>query len=311
MTRAEEVEMGGRGHLVVRRLGGVLAVAIAWPLLAVGATDAQSAPPDGGAVVHETLATRLNADGTGRTELLRSTLWPGTAMPPARFGGDWLVRADEGILTLTLVEGSVVVGEGEGITVRPGMTVNLGEGRVLMAGPDAVMRWENRDDEPVRLLSVATVPDDRPTMVLQPQDRPDISASGPVMRRHVISGTSLSGDRSRITVLDRSGRITGARIPTARELRFAGPGWSSPDGHVTLGPIASIGSRRSEILIRSTSTPCGPVVSVDVAKDLSAITVVDDTPGCDAMGVPYAVVLRVRGPVSDAGDIAVKWERAG
>jgi hypothetical protein len=52
------------------------------------------------------------------------------------------------------------------------------------------------------------------------------------------------------------------------------------------------------------------VVTVDVAKDLSAIRLTDRTPGCDAMGVPYAVVIRGRGPVPAAEDIALDRERS-
>jgi hypothetical protein len=265
--------------------------------------------PDGVGIVHERLGTRLADDGTLRTELLRSTLPVGAELPPTRFGGDWLIRADEGVLTVTLLDGSAVIGDSEGIELHHGATVTLGEGRVLIAGPDAVMRWANRDDEDVVLLSTASIPGDRPTMTTANLEPADAAVRGPVVKRHVIRGRTLSGARSRITVLDRSGQVTGVRVPTARELRFAGPGWPSPDGFATVGPVGYLGGRRWEILIRSTTTPCGPVVTVDVAEDLTAITVVDRTPGCDAAGVGYAVVLRGRGPVPDAEDIALHWER--
>jgi hypothetical protein len=266
--------------------------------------------PDGPSVTHERLGHRLSDDTQARIELLRTTLAPGAAMPPTRFAGDWLVRAEQGVLTLTLVEGSAQVGDAEGIDLDPGVPVNLGEGRVLLAGPDAVLTWENRGTEPVRLLSTASIGGDRPAMSEVDPDGPDDPAdSGPVKRRHVITGRTASGDRSRITVKDRSGRIVGARFPTAREMRFAGPGWPSPDLRVTVGPVASVGRNRSEILLRSGTTPCGPVVTLDVARDLSAIKVMDHTPGCDAAGVPYAVVLRVRGDVPDAAGIHLSWER--
>jgi hypothetical protein len=266
--------------------------------------------PDRHGVIHERLGTRIADDGTARTELLRSTLPVGAELPPMRFGGDWLIRADEGVLTVTLLDGSAVIGETEGIDLPHGEAITLGEDQVLMAGPDAVMRWANRGDGDVVLLSTASIPGDRPTMTTTNPQQADPAVRGPVVKRHVIRGRTPTGSRSRITVLDRSGRVTGVRIPSARELRFAGPGWSSPDGIASVGPVGHIGERRSEILIRATTTPCGPVVTVDVAEDLSAIRIVDRTPGCDAAGVGYALVLRIRGWVPGAEYIALDWERS-
>ena len=70
-----------------------------------------------------------------------------------------------------------------------------------------------------------------------------------------------------------------------------------------LGPVAYLDGNMRELLVRWMGTPCGPVVTLDVAKELSAIRVLDRTPGCDAAGVGYAVVLRLKGSVPSLIDI--------
>ena len=120
----------------------------------------------------------------------------------------------------------------------------------------------------------------------------------------------MTGDRYRITVADRSGRVIGARVPTQRELRFARVGYPPSDVQdIGIGPVAVIGPHVSEMLIQWGGTPCGPVVTVDVAKDLGAIRVIDRTPGCDAAGIEYWLVLRFRGAPPNPAGIQGSWVR--
>jgi hypothetical protein len=111
-------------------------------------------------------------------------------------------------------------------------------------------------------------------------------------------------------VADRSGQVIGARVPTERELRFASGGDPARDYRdIGIGPVAYLAGNERELLVRWDGTPCGPIVTVDVAKELAAIRVVDRTPGCDAAGVGYAIVLRLRGQLPSLADIGGSWVR--
>jgi hypothetical protein len=133
---------------------------------------------------------------------------------------------------------------------------------------------------------------------------------GPAERRITLAGPGETGDRYRITIADRSARVIGARVPTDRDLRFAGGGDPPVDYRdIGIGPVAYLDGNVRELLVWWMGTPCGPVVTVDLAQDLSAIRVVDRTGGYDAMGVSHAVVLRIRGEVPDPADIEGSWVR--
>ena len=142
-------------------------------------------------------------------------------------------------------------------------------------------------------------------VTVDPPAEPEPRPRGKVVRRFTLTGPGITGDRYRITVADRSGRVIGARTPSEREIRFADQRWPEHDevGTAPLVSLAEAGSNDHELLIRWGGTPCGPVATVDVARDLSAIRVIDRTPGCDASGHLYWLVLRLRGPWLDAEDI--------
>lgn len=309
---------------MARAVAGLVAIAIALSSLGsatmaldsgdTAAASASPVPSDPPGVTHERLGTRSSLDGAGRIELLRTTLAPGAIMPPTRLAGEWLVRATEGILTAWLLDGTadVIDVDLEDVGAMPeGRATPIASLQEIATGPDAVMIWENRGAQAVTVLSVATIPGDDPAMSeVDPAAPMTPAISGPVLERRVLRGQSVAGGRSRITIADRSGRLIGARVPSERELRFAGPGRRSrDDADLRIGPVARLSGRRSELLVRWWGTPCGPIVTVDVAQDLSAIRLVDRTPGCDAMGVPYALVLRFRGHVPDIADIEAIWTR--
>jgi hypothetical protein len=187
----------------------------------------------------------------------------------------------------------------------------LTAGQSLWFGPDTVMTWENRGAVPLSALTTAIVDVASDSMVVvDPAAHPDPTPRGKVVKRIVLTGPEMTGDRYRITVADRSGRLIGARVPTQRELRFARVGYPPSDVQdIGIGPVARIGLHVFEMLIQWGGTPCGPVVTVDVAQDLGAIMVIDRSPGCDAAGVSYWLVLRFRGAPPNPADIQGSWVR--
>ncbi|MFO1539535.1 MAG: hypothetical protein ACKOTZ_03675 [Chloroflexota bacterium] len=239
-------------------------------------------------------------------------------MPATRFVGDWLMRVQSGVITVTLVDGSAglwsATGSGDDLVdlgVDGAVDRPIGAGQVLWAGPDAVLTLENRGTDPTVVLStVVTRGQDVVILPVDPDASPGAAFRDPVVKRIVLSGPGRSGDRFRITVADRSGRVIGARLPSASELRFAGGG--DLDGDVReldIGPVADLDRGTRELLVQWGGTPCGPVVTLDVARELDAIRLVDRTPGCDASGVGYAVVLRIRGRVPAPTEIEVSRVR--
>lgn len=120
--------------------------------------------------------------------------------------------------------------------------------------------------------------------------------------RRVLRG--LDGDqRYRIAVKDRSGHLRDARMPSSGELRF---GVQDDDTHAVV--VGSGTGRRTPVLVRWLGTICGPVVSIDIDADLSRIRIADHSPGCDAAGVPHAVVLVFDGQ-ADLDRTEVTWRR--
>jgi hypothetical protein len=249
-----------------------------------------------------------------RVELRRTSLVPGARMSETTFVGDWVSTVERGVLTVRLVEGLAVVAGPDGPQEFPGEEpryLTIPTGGTLQSGPDAVLTWENQGSEPATVLSSAVISSGHEALaqVVRGPEGPDLFA-GPVIDRIVLAGPGETGDRYRITVADRSARVIGARVPTARDLRFAGGGDSPVDYRdIGIGPVAYLDGNVKELLVWWTGTPCGPVVTLDVAQDLSALRVVDRTGGCDAAGVRHAVVLRIRGEVPKPEDIQGSWIR--
>lgn len=264
----------------------------------------------------EVLGTAWREDRSDeRIELRRITLEPGARLSERVFAGDWLSWVEGGDLTVRLVDGNAVVPGSDGPQEFPDeepRILTIPAGGSLQSGPDAVLAWENQGGERVTIMASAAVPSGDDAFRSVDQGGADTDRfTGPVMERTVLSGPGETGDRYRITIADRSARVIGARVPTERDLRFAGGGDRPVDFRdIGIGPVASLDGNTSEVLVWWNGTPCGPVATVDVAQDLSAIRVVDRTAGCDAAGVRHAVVLRVRGEVPDPEDIHGSWVRA-
>lgn len=289
--------------------GLLLASALGLLITAPAMAQSPSPEPVGAAgVTRELLATtRPLALSDARMEIMWTTLEPGASMPPTRFDGSWLARIESGALTVSALDGSVWIQGFEGSEDEPiegSRAVRLEAGQLLSFGPDAVLTWENPGPERVSVLTTAVVDEDHESMVVvDPAARPGRTPRPEVLKRFVLRGPGMTGDRYRITVTDRSGRVTGARVPTEREVRFADQRSLLESDHIGIGPLAPLRSGAHELLIRWGGTPCGPVVTVDVEPDLSSIRVIDRTPGCDLAGVGYWLVLRLRGPWLDAEDI--------
>jgi quercetin dioxygenase-like cupin family protein len=247
-----------------------------------------------------------------RLELARVTLAPGSVLPRTTFDGTWLVRVMSGSMTVVALDGpawtqapdrteSEPIGSADGVTVSAGTVVGF--------GPDAVLTWQNVTDEPVTLLASAMVDEEADPILSAAQQHSPAGLQPPVVDRFVLTGPGTTGDRYRIVVADRSGRVIGARVPRERELRFSGSTALLDYRDVAIGPTAFVRRGAHEMLIRWGGTPCGPIVRVDVAADLSAIRVIDRTPGCDAMGMAHWLVLRLRGGWIDPDDIEGSWIR--
>jgi hypothetical protein len=270
-------------------------------------------PDDPPGVTHERLGMGwLDDRFDDRIESWRSSLEPGAMMPATRFTGDWLMTLEAGGLVVTLIEGRAAIVDADGprgFREGPPATEMIAPGETLQVGPDAVLAWENRGTAAATVWSSAVIPGGDDAMVrVDPDAAPVDPFVGPVIERRVLSGPGQTGDRYRITIADRSGRVLGARVPTERDLRFAHAG-DPPVGNrdIGLGPVAFLPGNVRELLVWWMGTPCGPIATVDVAQDLSAIRVVDRTGGCDAAGMGYAVVLRIRGDVPAPRDIRGSW----
>jgi hypothetical protein len=308
------MRVGTRSLLLAPWLA-LLAAALALLITAPAIAQSPSPEPEEATGVTRELLGTTHPVGLSdaRLELMRTTLEPGASMPPTRFDGSWLARMESGALTVSALEGSVWIEGFEGSEDEPiegSRAVRLEAGQLLSFGPDAILVWENRGQERVSVLTTAVVDEDHDAMVVvEPVAGPERTARPEVVERFVLTGPGMTGDRYRITVADRSGRVTGARVPTEREVRFADSRslWEPRD--IGIGPLASLRSGAHELLIRWVGSICGPVVTVDVARDLSSITVIDRSPGCDLAPVGYWLVLRLRGPWFDPEDIEGSWVR--
>ena len=216
-----------------------------------------------------------------RLELTRIALAPGASVPAHTRPGDELLFVEQGALTVTTLAGpdrAVDTGDGPGVIHRE----MYGEGRSIVAGPTDIQLWENQTTEPTVVLSMALLHGEDPA-IFPVVVAPSPSPQPPVVKRMTLTGQGAGG-RYRIRVRDRSGHLTGARLPSPTELRFAAEGPSLIMDHDSR-------LRSTPVLLRWEGTPCAPVVDLDIAADLSEIRLHDRTPGCDASAVGHWLVL--------------------
>ena len=250
------------------------------------ASPSSIAPGVVGMVMAEAWSDTVSGD---RLELARIALAPGASVPAHTRPGDELLFVEQGALTVTTLAGPggpdrvVDTGDGPGVIHRE----MYGEGRSVAAGPTDIQVWENQTTEPTVVLSMALLhgedPAIFPVVVAPSPTSPSPSPQPPVVKRLTLTGQGAGG-RYRITVRDRSGHLTGARLPSPAELRFAAEGPGLIVDHDS-------GPRSTPVLLRWEGTPCAPVVDLDIAADLSEIRLHDRTPGCDASAVGHWLVL--------------------
>lgn len=301
---------------MMQRLSGLTMAAMVIVVLVNAPTLAQSPSPSPSpsAVDHETLGvTWPNEPTDTRLELARTTLQPGASIPATRFDGSWLARIESGTLTVSIIDGPAWIQGFEGSEDEPienSTGVRLEAGQLLSFGPDSVLAWENRGTDPVSVLTAAIVDENHESMVtVNPMATPRPTPRGEAVNRIVLTGRRTTGDQYRITVVDHSGRVIGARVPSKGELRFADSRAELPLGQVAVGPVAFIRPGVHDILLRWPGAPCGPVARVDVAADLSAIDVRDRAIRCDTIGTSHWLVLRVRGQAPNPDDIEGRVKR--
>jgi hypothetical protein len=274
-------------------------------------------PTDPPGITQERLGSAdLELLGLG-IDLRRMTLAPGAALPPTHFDEGWLVRLEDGELEIAVTQGRAVISgdaSPDGRWLEAGDTGTLFAGDRVVVDGRSIVSWRALGTVPAVVLMSGVVrsPEAALAAVTDEPTTEDLF-DGDVIRRFVLTGPGATEGRSRITVADRSGRVIGARVPTERDLRFAGGG-DPPvhhQGHpdLRIGPVAWLEDPVRELLVRWTGTPCGPVVTVDVARELAAIRIIDRTPGCDAAAMGHSVVLRFRGDPPDPADIHGSWVR--
>ncbi len=295
-------------HLLARSLVTGLTLVV----VGTGSVVAQTSPYP---VRHEELTTLWPSDAGGiKVVMSRTTIQPGVTMPPTRFNGEWASRVDSGVLTVTAIDGRAVGGDFalQERIAEDGMA-ELRPGNYFRHGPDTVMTWANIGDDPVVVLTTASLDADAEPMIeasaIEPATEPARPSRGPVKKRIVLEGPSkgLDGYRYQIIVRDHSGKLIGARVPREAELRFA-RGWLSflEDGNIRIGPAAFIDGNVNEVLVTWITAVCGPVATIDIGKDVGAISVKDDSPGCDAAGMDATVALRFKGSYSAVDEIAAE-----
>lgn len=298
----------------MRLLARALVMGLTLMVAGAGSVVAQTSPYP---VRHEELST-LWPSGLGNDHEVimgRTTIQPGVAMPLTRFNGEWAVRVDSGVLTVSGIDGPVLDGDFalEEQVVVAGQA-ELRGGNHFSFGPDATMVWANEGSQPVVILTTAVVDGSRDPMTEIDPDAADAEPTpqpfrGKVEKRVVLKGPSkgLDGYRYRIIIRDHSGKLVGARVPRESELRFA-RGWLSflEDGVIRIGPAAFIDGNVNEVLVTWITAVCGPVATIDIGKDVGAIRVKDDSPGCDAAGMDATVALRFRGSYTAVDEIAAE-----
>jgi quercetin dioxygenase-like cupin family protein len=240
------------------------------------------------------------AGGGHDLALARVEIQPGAGIPDHTHAGDRVTWVQQGVLEVRIDDGSFGPDLDDVARVE-GVPFTLHPGEWLTSYADTVQAWDNPGGTPVVLLVASLLRDgDHPFDLLA--DRPAATPRGPARLRRVLRGHV--GDQAyRITVRDRSGHLRDARMPSSGELRF---GFRGEPPELVVGSGAG---RQQPVLVRWLGTICGPVVTIDVDADLSRIRVIDRSPGCDAAGVPHAVVLVFDGK-ADLDDAIVTWEAA-
>lgn len=283
-----------------------LALAAGLTLGSVGATGAEDEPIDREVqlgVTHERLAMNWTSDADDDVVLLvRTTLEPGARIPPSVFHGDWAVRVDTGTLSVTGVEGHVVVRRGG---LSPGKTRRIVAGKTLESYADAAMVWANEGPEPVTLLSAMEVDyGEDPITRFDAKPRFEDAFRSKVVKRVLIEGVNWLDEPYQIVVRDRSGRLVDAREPSEAELHWLGTAFPFPEEGVAFGPDAFLRDDAWELLVRWNGGICGPDATIDIGTDISAIRVNDTTrTDCDAVGTTKWLALVFRGERVQADEI--------
>lgn len=269
-----------------------------------GGANAQSPsvapePASSGALVVTLASIFLSEYRDTRLELVRTTLQPGAELQGIGQPGTALSRVESGSVAVTTTDGRVTILRAPDVVSE----LDAGASGVVLAGQsivsdvDATMTWFNVDSVPAVILTSRLL--DAPEMRRADPDPAALQA--PVFKRFVTFGPRLGGTRGRFTVKDRSGKVVRARVPTQRELRF----WSPVGSGV--GPLAQVRPGLRELLLFWEGGVCGPIVTLDVAKDLRTITRTDRSPGCDAAATGHWLVLQLRTGWFDPARIRFTW----
>ena len=187
-------------------------------------------------------------------------LAPGATVAAHTRAEDELLYIEQGALTVvTLAPPGTTVpdtGDGPGVIHRE----MYGEGRSVVAGPSDIQTWENQTTAPTVVLSSVLLrgEEDAVTPMLRAQSP---TPRARVAKRVVLTGGGVGG-RYRITVRDRSGHLTGARLPRNAELRFASGGpsltldyGSDPRAMSLLGAGSGPAAARSSTWISRATSP--------------------------------------------------------
>jgi len=243
--------------------------------------------------------------------LERYTLEPGASSPPTRRTGTLTGSVEAGSLDVTAIDGDVwfaAPDDTEGGSIPTGETRTLRAGYQLVSD-GALSIWTNRGTETVILVVAHVIgPGDDAEVVVDLATSPEPTPRRKIVQQITITGPGSGGARYRARIVDRSGRVVGARIPTARELRFVADHDTSAPG---VGPAADLpGTQIQELLVRWVGGVCGPHVTFDVSKAFDAIHIIERSPGCDAAAMGHAIVLRIAGRFFlEPGDIEATQER--
>jgi hypothetical protein len=254
-------------------------------------------------VAHERLAMNWTSDADDDViHLVRTTFEPGARIPPSIFHGDWAVRVDAGTLSVTGVDGHVVVRRGG---LNPGKTREVAAGKTLESYADAAMAWANEGPEPVTVISAVEV-DYGEDLITRFDAKPrfEDAFSGKVRKRVVIEGVNWLDEPYKIVVRDRSGRLVDAREPSEAELHWLRTAFPLPEAGVAFGPDAFLRTDGWELMVRWNGGICGPDATIDIGTDVSAIRVNNTTrTSCDAVGATQWLALTLRGDRVQADEI--------
>ena len=291
-----------------------LVLAVGSVLGATGAVVAEDEPIDRQVqlgVTHERLAMNWSSDADDDIILLlRTTLEPGSRIPPSIFHGDWAVRVDAGTLSVTGVEAHVLVRRGG---LNPGKTRKVAAGKTLESYADAAMAWANEGPQPVTLLSAVEVDyGEDPITRFDAKPRFEDAFRSRVVKRVVIEGVNQLDEPYQIIVRDRSGRLVDAREPSEAELHWLGTAFPFPEEGVAFGPDAFLRTDVWELMVRWNGGICGPDATIDIGTDVSAIRVNNTTrTNCDAVGATRWLSLILRGERVEADEIEGRLLRHG